>query len=449
MTDRHEFDVVVVGAGPAGIAAACCAAESGRSVAVLDDNPAAGGQIWRGAGAKQKPKGSAGRWLQRFAASGATLFAGTQVIDVPEKGVLLAQSAGCSLRFEAPKIILACGMRERFVPFPGWTLPQVMGVGGLQALVKAGMEIRGKRVAIAGSGPLLLAVASDLKERGAIVACAAEQAQFSRSLRFGASLWRHPAKVGQGIRLAASLRGVKLMHATYPTRVESKDDEGIQIHFSRRGRVSIVEADFLACGFGLVPNLELAEVMGCEIANRRIKRDGRMQTTQQGVYAPGLTPTGAGGVDQSLLEGQIAGYAAAGKAESAAALKRKARSVKRFADALDHAYQLRDELNELVQPDTIVCRCEDVTHSKLDSFTDWKHAKLQTRCGMGPCQGRVCGPAIEQLYGWSQSGVRPPVCSATISALFPDSVDAIVDNTRAPSSDGTDSPRLEPEPLRK
>src|SRR5262245_17366005 len=116
MTDRAEFDVLVVGAGPAGIAAACAASGCRKRTAVIDDNPAAGGQIWRG---------GANRRIERFVASGSKLFSGTSVIDCPEPGVLLAETGAGSVEIGYEKLIVATGARERFLPFCGWTLPNV------------------------------------------------------------------------------------------------------------------------------------------------------------------------------------------------------------------------------------------------------------------------------------------------------------------------------------
>jgi len=161
-----EFDVLVVGGGPAGIAAACCAAEAKLRVAVVDDNPALGGQIWRGEPASPGTSQSA-TWYQRVARLPVHIIAGTRVFAPVGPRTLMAESEDgvCELAFR--KLILAPGARERFLPFPGWTLPNVIGAGGLQALVRSGLDIRGKKVVVAGTGPLLLAVAAHLREWGA------------------------------------------------------------------------------------------------------------------------------------------------------------------------------------------------------------------------------------------------------------------------------------------
>ena len=132
---QRHFDVLVIGGGPAGMAAAACAAECGVRVGIVDDNPSFGGQIWRGESDGQQNT-DASKWIQRLRMSGAVALCGLRVVHQPEQGVLLAESLNgfCELSYE--KLVLATGARERFLPFPGWTLPNVMGAGGLQAMVK-------------------------------------------------------------------------------------------------------------------------------------------------------------------------------------------------------------------------------------------------------------------------------------------------------------------------
>src|ERR1043166_5972546 len=170
-----SYDFVIVGAGPAGLAAACAAAESRATVAVVDETPWLGGQIWRGA-KTQNTNPQACQWLRRFRQTNATILDGTSVIGSPKAGILLAESDQKSLQIQYKKLILATGARELFLPFPGWTLPGVMGPGGLQSLAKNGWPVNGKRVVIVGSGPLLLAVAIGLERLGATVVSISEQA---------------------------------------------------------------------------------------------------------------------------------------------------------------------------------------------------------------------------------------------------------------------------------
>jgi hypothetical protein len=142
-------------------------------------------------------------------------------------------------------------------------------------------------------------------------------------------------------------------------------------------------------------------------------------TSIAGVYAAGEI-TGIGGLDKALIEGKIAGLAAIGQHRRARVVFRQRRAAKMFADLLDRAFELRSELRRLPQSDTVVCRCEDVTFGQLQQYRSWRAAKLQTRCGMGPCQGRVCGAAVRFLFGWEDvfdSSQRPPVFPTSLGAL--------------------------------
>jgi D-hydroxyproline dehydrogenase subunit alpha len=392
---RHA-DVIVVGAGPAGIAAATAAARHGRSVLLLDDNPAAGGQIWRGgieAPTRRTNRGeNAGRdkALRNLASSGAVLLAGHRVFDAPAPHTLsaLRETAGDAeaVALQYDQLILATGARERFLPFPGWTLPGVFGAGGLQALVKGGFAVHGKRVAVAGSGPLLLAVAAHLREYGAHVTSVAEQAPMSQLVLFAASLWSRPAASG----LLKSVR------------------------FTNGAKTWDEPCDMLACGFHLVPNTELASLLGCKLRGDFVAVDEQQRTSVANVYCAG-EPTGIAGLDAALLQGEIAGLACAG--QKTGPLRARNAAEQRFAAGLETAFRLRPELRRLAAPETIVCRCEDVTYGALSSRTGWTDAKLQTRCGMGPCQGRICGPATQTLFGWTPKSIRPPLFPVPVSAL--------------------------------
>ena len=162
--------------------------------------------------------------------------------------------------------------------------------------------------------------------------------------------------------------------------------------------------------------MELAALLGCRLGAAGVEVDEYQQTSVPGVYCAGEA-TGIGGLDLSLVEGEIAGYAAAGKPERRGARFAARESHRRFAAALERAFALRDELKSLPQDDTLVCRCEDVTFGRVRACSGWREAKLHTRCGMGPCQGRVCGGAVEFLLGWKAESVRPPVFPARIESL--------------------------------
>jgi len=404
-------DLLIVGAGPAGLAAAYHAAKNGLRVTVVDDNPAAGGQIWRG----EQPKATSAEaraWFEKVRSVDIQFIEGARVFQQPRPGVLLAETRHDvrELRYDA--LILATGARERFLPFPGWTLPNVMGAGGLQALVKTGLPIEGKRVVVGGSGPLLLAVAAYLRGHGAEVLLIAEQASSARLARFGLGLL---SKSAQALSLKRQLSGVKYLNSCWPLAAHGQDKLE-RVTLFRRGKRWQVACDYLACGFHLVPNVELAELLGCIVDRGGVRVDDFQQTTVPHVYSAGES-TGIGGLELSLVEGEIAGLAVAEKLDEARSLFPLRLRQRKFADLLNRTFALRDELKALVQPDTIVCRCEDVTFERLRAHSSWRVAKLQTRCGMGPCQGRVCGGAVEFLLGWRVESVRPPVLPVRVESL--------------------------------
>lgn len=409
---RNVCDVLVIGAGPAGLAAAWRAAESGLRVSVVDDNPAAGGQIWRGEHAKPLSV-EAREWFERIRSVDIQMINGARVFQQPEAGTLLAESSDgvCELKYES--LVLATGARERFLPFPGWTLPNVMGAGGLQALVKTGLPIEGKRVVVAGSGPLLLAVAAYLRGRGADVLLIAEQASSVQLVRFGIGLI---SKRSQAFALRRQLKGVPYRSGCWVV-VAHGEERLERVTLFRGGKRWQVACDYLACGFHLVPNVELAELLGCAVKDGVVKVDINQETTIPNVYSAGES-TGIGGLELSLVEGEIAGLAAAGKRDEAQRLFAIREKHRKFAGLLNRTFALRDELKLLAAPQTIVCRCEDVTFERLSTHRSWRAAKLQTRCGMGPCQGRVCGGAVEFLFGWRAESVRPPILPVKVESLI-------------------------------
>lgn len=432
----ERAQIAVVGAGPAGMAAAVAARSCGSQVLLLDDNPDVGGQVWR-----RVQGGAAGAWRERVKQSGAEIRSGVTVFDAARIGGrvrLRCDSAAGACVIDAERVVLATGARELFLPFPGWTLPGVFGVGGLQALVKNGLDVRGKRIVVGGTGPLLLAVAAYLSERGAKVELIAEQAETSRMLGFAGAMMRQPGKLLQGAKLRASIIDVEYRFGAWIT--EARGNDRVRQVVMSDGRV--IEVDAVACGYGLVGNTQLAQVVGADIVHQasamgKDSRDGKsqkrtdlstgvsygrvvvddvMRTSVDGVLCAG-EPLGIGGVESSLVEGTMAGYAAAGREELARGLIPRRRRERAFAVAMERAFALREDVLRLARPETIVCRCEDVTTARIAACDHWRGAKLLTRCGMGPCQGRVCGAAVEAMMGWAVRDVRPPVFPVSMNAL--------------------------------
>lgn len=409
---EHRTEVCVVGGGPAGIAAATVAAEHGKRTSIIDDGPAYGGQIWRG-----PPPRRALEWIDRARRAGVEHHATSSVVHAPDTDRLLVSSERGMTEFRTDALILCTGARERLLPFPGWTLPNVMGVGGLQALVKGGLRIRDKRVVLAGSGPLLLAVASDLVQRGAQVVALVEQAPRSRVLGLGARAIGSGSRLAQTLGLAKDVARLRRLYRAWPTKATGRGRIG-RVTICEGTRTHDIECDYLACGFGLVPEATLARLLGCRIDGDRVVVDEHQATSCANVYCAG-EPTGIGGVEAALLEGQVAGHAAA-HAEPPTGLMRKRDDQRRWTAVLERTFALDPALRELAAPDTIVCRCEDVTMSQLRAFSDPRHAKLQTRCGMGPCQGRVCGPALSFCLGLGSGRPRPPISPIPLSQLATD-----------------------------
>jgi D-hydroxyproline dehydrogenase subunit alpha len=416
MTDTSRaLDLVVVGAGPAGIAAACEAAEGGHRVTLVEQTPWLGGQIWRGEQAHATSM-AARYWLRRLQQSRVTVRTETAVVAASSPHTLLAETPKGSLQLGWDKLILAPGAREQFVPFPGWTLPHVIGAGGLQTLVKNGWPIAGKRVVVAGSGPLLLAVAAKLKICGARVCFVAEQTPWLCLTHFGWAVAPHPSKQLQGAGIGLHLLGVPYRCGWWPVRADGKDQVD-HVTLTNGTRQKTIPCDMLACAFGLIPNLEVPALLGCTLQDGYVQVDEHQQTTCNDIYCAG-EPTGIGGVGCALVEGRIAGLSAIGHAEKAQRLFGRRRSWHRFRDGLQKAFPLRDELKSLAAPDTIVCRCEDVTRQRMEAHASWRAAKLHTRCGMGPCQGRTCAAAAQFLFGWSAVPGRPPVFPVRLATLM-------------------------------
>ncbi len=408
---NFDCEVLIVGAGPAGMAAALAAAESGGQVRMIDDNPHPGGQIWRDGPQVALPE-MANRYRQAVVTKeNIALQSGCKLVAQCGANRLAYEDAeGCGvIRYQ--KLILCNGARELLLPFPGWTLPGVTGAGGLQAQIKQGLTIRGERVVIAGSGPLLLAVANSVKQAGGEVVLVAEQAPLWRLAAFAGGLWRWPAKLHQAFSLMPHRyrAGSRVLAALGQDRLTS-------VHVNNGGRQRTIACDRLACGFGLVANIELAMLLGCRIEHGAVAVDHCQQTSQAQIYAAGEC-TGIGGSELALTEGAIAGYAATGQKEKADFMMAQRQRWRRFATATAAAFTLDERTNSLAKPQTLLCRCEDVALEQVRHQPDWNTAKLSSRCGMGACQGKVCAAAARQLLGWPLPPPRVPLTPVRAETL--------------------------------
>jgi D-hydroxyproline dehydrogenase subunit alpha len=419
-------DVVVVGAGPAGMAAALAAADAGCTVALLDAAPAIGGQIHRqplvarqSAGAQVGPP--VPPRLRRVGSSpGITVLAGAAVWQAaPRDGggarlqVDAPHAPGTPPEVEGDAVVLATGASELVLPFPGWDLPGVLTAGGAQALVKAHGVVPGRRVLVAGTGPLLLTVAAGLARAGAVVAVA-EAAPAGRLAALAPRGAAHPAKLAEAAGYLGTLARHGMPLWTGSTLAACQGDEQVEravLVGTADGRARTpLAVDAVCVSHGFVPALELARALGCAdrqhptrpVATVVVDRD--QATTVAGVFAAGEA-TGVGGAEVAELEGLVAGAAAArwlGRPapQPGDRLRRRLRRARRFADLLDRAFPVPVGWEERLADHTVVCRCEEVPWGRIrtavdEGAADVRAVKGTTRCGMGVCQARVCGPVLQ------------------------------------------------------
>jgi D-hydroxyproline dehydrogenase subunit alpha len=282
--------------------------------------------------------------------------------------------------------------------------------------------VRGQRIVIAGTGPLLLAAAATANKAGATVVRVAEQAPWSALAGFAAQLPRWPAKALQALTLLhPQLRASSHM-------LEVQGTTQVQAVRLRKGQHAeeTMACDRVACGFGLVPNTHLGQMLGCTLGGplsggQGLAVDAQMRTSVPGVFAAGEA-TGFGGSERALVQGAMAGHVAAGQVQQAQALRPQLARWEGFAQALHASFPLNKALKTLAQPGTLVCRCEDVPYAALADRDGWIDAKLHTRCGMGACQGRICGAAAQHLFGWTPAPPRhllAPTRIGTLAACTP------------------------------
>jgi NADPH-dependent 2,4-dienoyl-CoA reductase/sulfur reductase-like enzyme len=426
------YDIIVCGAGPAGLAAAGAAGASTR-VAIIDANAMPGGQVWRhdvrfgGAGPHGGGGGAGGAAAAAACANlgaNVTWYLQSQVLAA-EADELLVEGPDGAKRLRYRKLVLATGARELLLPFPGWTLPGVCGAGGLQALVKQSWPIAGRRVLVAGSGPLLLAAAALLVRHGALVVGIHEQTSARQLRAFATGLVRWPATACAALALRARLARVPYRCGEF-VRAALGEERLRAVDLETPAGVRRIECDYLAVGYGLVPNVELAELLGCRLIappgeQPRVAVDEYQRTSVANVLAAGEV-CGIGGATAARVEGRIAGLAAVGVLGEAAALRARRGRARRFAAHAARAFRLDARIHKLAAPDTIICRCEDVPFGALEAFAtsggwDGRAAKLATRCGMGACQGRICGAALVALGFTAPTAAAAPLFPARLSSL--------------------------------
>ncbi|MEU2062800.1 NAD(P)/FAD-dependent oxidoreductase [Streptomyces sp. NPDC013455] len=461
MAERPRL--AVVGAGPAGLAAALAAAARGVHVTLVDAAGQAGGQFYRqpaDALGARRPRTLHHQWrtwerlrsgLDRYRAAGRITHLTEHHVWCVERdtasgtfGVhaLLgpAQEEGATVRADA--VLLATGGYERVLPFPGWTLPGVVTAGGAQAMLKGSLVLPGRTAVVAGTGPLLLPVAAALAAAGARVAALVESAGPAALLRRAPALAAQPGKLAEGAGYAARLlrHGVRTLarHTVVAAHGTGRLEAVTVAALGRNGRprpgsARRVRCDTLAVGHGMLPHTDLAETLGCTLSGTAVRVDGEQRTDVPGVWAAGEA-TGVGGAALALAEGHIAGRSAAARLHGTApdprgwaAADRARTRLRAFAGALDAVYAPPAGWADAIGDDTVVCRCEEVTAGRVRDAVDTLGAgdlrtvKLLTRAGMGWCQGRVCAPAVAGLAGCPLTpGRRPfarPVPLGVLAAL--------------------------------
>ncbi|WP_165321915.1 NAD(P)/FAD-dependent oxidoreductase [Rhizorhabdus phycosphaerae] len=427
MADR--VDILIVGGGPAGQAAALTLADLGVAATVVDEQPRPGGQILR-----QPPKAFriAGwmegglyadlrRQLARFEDMPAVDWrGGRSVLGLARSGqggftVTLSSASGVET-IEAARVLVAAGCQDLAVPLPGWTLPGVYAAGGVQAFLKSQRLIPGERLLFAGTHPLQMVIAAQVVEAGgAVEAVLFAQQQLSMVKAVAGAPLTAAAHLGNLLAAAGAMQtlrrhGVPVRYGVPIGRIlGERSVEGVEAG----GRTWSCDAVGLC--FGFVPQSALPRMIGARMRQAgpaggwAALHDRWMRSTVPGLFVAGET-TGVAGAPAAMAAGEVAGAGIAldmrlldeaGADRLASAARSRREELLRFAALLDRIADPR-RFFPAMEPDTLVCRCEDVPLGRIEQLLDGRSAnaiKLSTRCGMGACQGRNCEPTLLRLIG--------------------------------------------------
>jgi len=464
-----SYDVVVVGGGPAGIAAATEAATSGLAVALVDERPTLGGQIFKqpGPGFRVTDAAALGNDFLRGRAliegaerSGATVLLRTAVVSIRGTSLVLVEDEREATAVSTRHVILAPGAYDRPVAFPGWTLPGVITAGGAQTLVKTQRVLPGKRVVFAGSGPLALAFPAQLVGYGVGVTVVLEAGPPPGARAVFRLLCAARGNIDL-LRAAAGYR-LGLVRARVPLRyrrivVRAEGDERVEqvVHATVDpawrpvvGTEETVAADTLCLGYGFFPSTELFRLAGCafsydeDLGGPTVVRDEWLRTSVASVSAAG-DGTGVAGSHVAIDEGRLAALGAllelgaiasdvAG--ERARPILRRLRRRGAFRRALRPLHAVGAGIYELATPETTVCRCEGLTRERIEeavsSTADVNVVKILTRAGMGLCQGRNCQRQIAAMIERRHGLALPDLTVSTPRApLRPVPIAAVADST--------------------
>ena len=431
------YDIAVIGAGPAGGNAALMAARSGLRVVMLDEQPAPGGQVWRGKSASivsapATPEGTAGDTLRSaLGESTVTQHSNTRVWDIRRETDLwhlqILQD-NTSSEITARALILATGAREYVQPVPGWTTPGVIGLAGATALFKQSLSLPGKRTVVSGTGPLVFYVASEIRRLGGEVAAIVTPNTRSDWARAVPAMLSQPKLLARGAVWMADLMlaRVPILWGHAVSEVSGTDGvTGVQTRDLSSGSAGPeFAADSLCLGHGLIPQIEAAQMLGVPI-----RHDPSLGGWVPDAAPDGATPVkglylcgdgcGIRGVAAAGLQGTLTGARVArdlGKPAPTPSLRPWLQAA-RFGQAMTALSLPRPEVQALTTPDTIVCRCESLCHADITAEVATGAAsanavKSGLRAGMGPCGGKYCQTAIAALIaaqtGTPISDVPPP-----------------------------------------
>jgi thioredoxin reductase/bacterioferritin-associated ferredoxin len=429
-------ELIIIGAGPGGIAAAVEAARAGVTVKILDENPKPGGRIYGQLNDGFKLINP--RFLGPDFEKGQELLAefhnfrekidhrhDALVFGTFENREMAFHQAGKGERLRYNKIVVATGAYDRPVPFPGWTLPGVLTAGGAQTLVKMQRVLPGKNILFAGTGPLQLVVANQVMDGGGKVEAILEAGEINNWLKLIKGFSRNWGLLTDGLKYMRAIRkaGVPLLrkHIILEARGDHQVEEAVIAEVDKDWRAientrRTLKVDTICLGYGLVPSVELTRLVGCQhryapdLGGWIPERDEDMQTSVAGVFAVG-DGAGVAGSIMAMLEGRVAGISIArslGYISSEEARRRKKpylndmKRIGQLRDALDQISYPRPGLFELARDDTIICRCEELTLGDIKNAigkgtVEMNELKRLTRMGMGRCQGRMCAPAVQEI----------------------------------------------------
>ena len=458
---NDSYQLVAIGAGPAGLCAATTAANLGLDVAVLDEQPSPGGQIYRAIADSPAERSTllgadyqhGADLVEAFRASGAKYFPQTTVWSLNSRrqiGILHQEQASI---VQADRVIVASGAMERPVPFPGWTLPGVMNAGAAQILLKTAGVVPANGTVIAGTGPLPLLVAWQYLRAGVAVKALLELSPRSNVLR-AAPLLPRALRAGDYIRRGLKYTldllkgGVPIYYGVSNLNAEGDDRlEAVNFGWGVRnsGNSKTISTDSLLVHFGVIPRTNLTRAAGCKHIWDRNQQCWRPQvdrwgsTTVSGIAIVGDN-AGIGGARSAEHSGRLAALEAARSLHLISSEERdrlgrddlrwmqKDLRVRPFLEAL---YRLPNSLLVPSDDNTLVCRCEEISAGDIraavrEGHTDPNPVKFKLRCGMGPCQGRQCASAVAHIVAaetqrpvseCSPFRVRPPIRPLSISQL--------------------------------